>query len=314
MTSSRSITDYLSTEDLTACIRRTKTEDLSPDGIDLTSRYLAAGDRVTTAAFVPRQAGVVAGTALLPFVVDVYNPTIHVETHIPDGQSVDPGRAVARVTGPVASILALERVALNFMTHLSGIATLTRRYVDAVAHTTTQIYDTRKTIPGLRALEKYAVACGGGCNHRMGLYDAVLIKDNHLAAAATPADLPALLAPAIDRARSATPPPRFIEVEVDRLDQLAALLDAPVASQIDIVLLDNMTLDDTRRAVQMRNEHTARPQTHPRTHSRTRIELEASGGVTLDNVAAIAATGVDRIAVGAITHSAPALDIGLDLP
>ena len=185
---------------------------------------------------------------------------------------------------------------MNFVTHLSGIATLTSQYVQAVKGTNAVICDTRKTIAQMRSLAKYAVACGGGVNHRMGLFDAVLIKDNHIAGIA-PDDLTHALISAIIKARAAQPPPAFIEVEVDTLEQLRRVL----LCAADMILLDNMSPPQLREAVAMRDADA--PQ----------VQLEASGGVTLDNVRAIAESGVDRIAVGQITHSAPALDMGLDI-
>ncbi len=193
-------------------------------------------------------------------------------------------------------LLAIERVALNLLCHLSGVATLTAQYVAKCKGTKAGIYDTRKTLPGLRGLQKYAVACGGGRTHRIGLYDAVLIKDNHLAG--TPiSKLAEMLTKSAGQARRLTPGLQFVEVEVDTLDQLCEVLKAPV----DIVLLDNMRPSLLQQAVTMRDA------TAPK------IELEASGGVNLDTVAEISRTGVDRISVGALTHSAPSLDIGLDI-
>jgi nicotinate-nucleotide pyrophosphorylase (carboxylating) len=190
----------------------------------------------------------------------------------------------------------MERVALNFCTHLSGIATLTSAFVDAVRGTKAGIYDTRKTIPGLRGLAKYAVACGGGRNHRIGLYDAVLVKDNHIAHVPT-AQLAAAMSAGIAKARAMQPRPVFVEIEVDNLAQLEEVLRCDV----DIILLDNMTPSQMQQAVSLRNRIAPR------------IELEASGGITLANVRAAAETGVDRIAIGALTHSAVALDLGLDI-
>ncbi len=190
-------------------------------------------------------------------------------------------------------ILAFERTALNFLQHLSGVATLTARFVDAVAGTKATILDTRKTLPGWRLLEKYAVRCGGGRNHRIGLYDAILIKDNHLAHFVHRGDP---IAAAVSAARSQASPGTTVEVEVDSLDQL----DKALRCRPDIILVDNFDLDRLREAVRRRD---AVP---------PRIPLEASGGINLETVRAIAETGVDRISVGALTHSAPALDIGLD--
>jgi nicotinate-nucleotide pyrophosphorylase (carboxylating) len=212
-----------------------------------------------------------------------------------DGSSLDVGTVVAELTGPVRSLLAIERVALNFLTHLCGIATLTARYVAAVAGTDATICDTRKTLPGLRALGKYAVACGGGVNHRLGLHDAMLIKDNHLAH--LPADQwQAVLSDAIERARADRPGLAFVEIEVDRIDQLRPAL----ACNPDFVLLDNMSVPQLRQAVSIRDAEAPG------------VQLEASGGVTLETVRPIAEAGVDRISVGALTHSAPALDLAVD--
>jgi nicotinate-nucleotide pyrophosphorylase (carboxylating) len=212
-----------------------------------------------------------------------------------DGDLLASGREIAVVEGPVRSILAFERTALNFLQRLSGVATMTSRFVGAVAGTKAVILDTRKTTPGWRALEKYAVRCGGGANHRIGLHDAVLIKDNHLAFLAETGD-PIGRAVAAGREFATRHRASFVEVEVDGLDQL----DRALECRPDIVLLDNFTLSDLKEAVSRRNDRSPS------------ILLEASGGVNLYTVYAIAATGVDRISVGALTHSAPALDIALD--
>ena len=207
-----------------------------------------------------------------------------------DGASVGPGQALLRVHGPARILLSAERVALNYLQRLSGIATLTSRYVDAVRGTKARILDTRKTAPGWRRLEKYAVTCGGGFNHRFGLYDQVLIKDNHLSALRQ--EKPNAITAAVQRAR-ARYPALLVEVEADTLEQVAQAVEAGA----DRVLLDNMSLDQMRAAVNL---------------VAGRAKLEASGGVSLHTVRAIAETGVDFISVGAITHSAPAVDIGLD--
>jgi nicotinate-nucleotide pyrophosphorylase (carboxylating) len=210
---------------------------------------------------------------------------------VPDGSPVEPGTMLATIEGSLQSVLASERIALNFLQRLSGVATLTRKFVDAVAGTQAKILDTRKTTPGWRLLEKYAVRCGGGMNHRVGLYGGVLIKDNHLAG------LGGDLKRAVETARAYPGNAGLpVEVEVDTLAQLEIALGV----KVDIVLLDNMNLDQLRAAVARRNA--VAPTT----------QLEASGGVNLESVKAIAATGVDRISVGALTHSAQALDIGLD--
>jgi nicotinate-nucleotide pyrophosphorylase (carboxylating) len=212
---------------------------------------------------------------------------------VEDGNTLHPGDRIARVDGLMRCILAAERTALNFLQHLSGIATLTGRFVDATKGFPCRIFDTRKTLPGWRLLQKYAVRCGGGHNHRMGLYDGVLIKDNHLAALGSG---PEAIRQAVQAAREKNSPDIPVEVEVENLDLLEVALDC----QPDIVLLDNMSLDQLREAVRRRNAKSRR------------IELEASGGITLYNIRAVAETGVDRISVGALTHSAPALDIALD--
>jgi nicotinate-nucleotide pyrophosphorylase (carboxylating) len=206
------------------------------------------------------------------------------------GSQVAPGDSVLRVEGPFPSLLTAERVALNFLQHLSGIATLTRRFVEAVAGTRARILDTRKTIPGLRALEKAAVLAGGGCNHRMGLYDMVMVKDNHLAAGASPSQLQAAIL-----SFKETHPAVRVELEADTLAQVEAFLSL---SGVDVILLDNMSLAELRSAVAL---------------SAGRIPLEASGGVTLETVGAIAATGVDFISAGALTHSARAVDFSMEL-
>ena len=241
-------------------------------------------------------AGRVAGVKVAADMAKRVDQLLCVEFVKHDGDPVAPGDTVLRITGPHCSVLTAERTMLNVLTHLSGIATLTGQFVDAVAGTAAKIYDTRKTIPGYRALAKYAVRCGGGFNHRMGLHDAVLIKDNHLAG--MPGDnLPARLHAAIAAIHRQPTPPAFIELEVDTLDQLDAALTVP---GIDIVLLDNMPPDQLRAAVARRDQR------------QLNLILEASGGIDLTTVRAIAETGIDRIAIGAITHSAPTLDLGLD--
>ncbi|MBI1370631.1 MAG: carboxylating nicotinate-nucleotide diphosphorylase [Planctomycetes bacterium] len=270
-------------------------EDLDQAG-DITSMVCIDASASATATFHARKHGRLAGAVLLARIARHYGDHLTVTDWIADGEALSPGDAIASISGPLRDLLSAERVMLNFVCRLSGIATLTARYVEAAAGTRARIFDTRKTTPGYRGLEKYAVRCGGGHCHRIGLYDAVLIKDNHVAhLAAAGFDKP--LDEAIRRARALKPPPAFIEVEVDRLDQLRSVL----TKDVDMVLLDNMDRATMREAVKRRD------QTKPG------IELEASGGVNLDTVGAIAGTGVDRISVGALTHSAPALDIGLDM-
>ncbi len=290
---------YITPAQLRDLVERAKFEDIGPAGLDVTSLAFVPADRTGQADVRARAGGRLAGAAILPAMLGVYDPTLTLTSCITDGRPIQPGETIATVVGSLRSILAMERVALNFMTHLSGVATLTAAFVDAVEGSGAKIFDTRKTLPGLRALEKYAVACGGGHSHRCGLHDAVLIKDNHLAG--VPQDrLAETICHAVTQARSATPPPAFIEVEVDRLDQLRCLLEQ-VPQIIDLVLLDNMPVSQLQEAVAMRNKIAPR------------VELEASGGVDLQSVFEVAQAGIDRIAVGAITHSAPSLDIGLDL-
>jgi nicotinate-nucleotide pyrophosphorylase (carboxylating) len=274
-----------------ACLRLVEwaiREDLGPAG-DITSRTLLPAEIQGEALFVQRSSGVVAGLPAAAATLEAIDGSLHFEPRVPDGTSARPGQELACVRGNLRSILTAERVALNFLQRLSGIATLTRRYVDAVADLPVVILDTRKTTPGWRLLEKYAVRQGGGTNHRLGLYDGVLIKDNHLAALG--GDLVLAIQRARQELRGFT-----IECEVDTLEQFERILPL----RPDIVLLDNMTTDQMREAVSLRN-------------ARGRgIKLEASGGVNLATVRAIAETGVDGISVGALTHSALAQDIGLD--
>ena len=258
---------------------------------DLTSRFSIPEGLVGAADFVARTPGVVAGLPILALVAARLDARLAVEVHAADGDAVAAGARVATVRGPLRSLLAAERTMLNFLQRLSGVATLTRAFVGAVAGTGARILDTRKTTPGFRLLEKYAVRAGGGVNHRVGLFDAVLIKDNHLAGLGAGA-----VARAVGAARAAAPPGCVVQVEVDDLDQLGEALVA----RPDIVLLDNMTDGQLREAVARRGA--AAPG----------VLLEASGGVNLATARGIAETGVDRISVGALTHSAAALDIGLD--
>ncbi len=257
---------------------------------DITTLTAIPANIATTAYIVTREAGVIAGLPLVAAVFRQLDPTVRVTCHITDGTSVSAGTTVATLTGSARSILSGERVALNLLQRLSGIATLTAQYVAAVTGTRAQIIDTRKTSPGLRVLEKYAVRMGGGRNHRFGLYDGVMLKDNHLAIlAAHGVDL----ATAIARVRAQIGPMVRLEVEVE------CVADAIVAAEAgaDLILLDNMPLDQLRAAVQAIGG---------------RAKTEASGGVTLQTVRTIAETGVDYISVGALTHSVRALDIGLD--
>lgn len=268
----------------------------------------AAGD-VTTAAWSPphhriranivaRREGVIAGLAAAPILLSLFAPHTTLDAHCADGERATPRQSLATLDGPASEVLALERTHLNLLGRLSGIATLTAQYVRAIDRDHhARLFDTRKTTPGLRALEKYAVRCGGGFCHRLGLHDALLIKDNHIAGVSV-AELPEFVERAAAAARAAGPL-LFVEVEADTLEQVSALLTLP-AGVIDIILLDNMTPDQLREAAARRDR--ANPA----------IELEASGGVSLGAIAAIAATGIDRVSVGALTHQAVSRDFALD--
>lgn len=259
-------------------------EDHATD--DITSASLIPQDAVASAALGFRSPGIVAGLPIARLAFQLVNPQITCKALVADGSRVNHGTVVAEVEGPARSILSAERVTLNFLGRLSGIATLTHAYVNAVAGLPVRIADTRKTTPGLRALERYAVRAGGGFNHRFALDDVVLIKDNHLAASES-------VSAAISKARSAVTPNTIIEVECETLSQVQEALD----NSADAILLDNMSLDSLREAVKL---------------AHGRAVLEASGGVMLGNVREIAQTGVDVISVGALTHGARSIDVGLD--
>jgi len=266
-------------------VRAALAEDLGRAG-DLTAQACIDADARLEATFGVRQQGVVSGLACVRLAVLALDPSARFETLATDGDKVAPGAVLARVSANARALLSAERTALNLLGRLSGVATLTAAYVDAIAGTSARIVDTRKTTPGLRALEKYAVRCGGGVNHRFGLDDAILIKDNHVAACGGVGE-------AVRRARAAAGHLTKVEVEIDSLDQLAEALEAGP----DVIMLDNFTVADLKRAVAA---------------TAGRVQLEASGGVSLSTVRAIAETGVQVISVGALTHSAPVLDIGLD--
>lgn len=260
-------------------------EDLGEHGADVTTDAVVDPELMGEAVVVARKPGVLAGMNAAARVFELVRPPSEYHGLLADGAHVEPGDEVARITGPLASILTAERTALNFLQRLSGIATLTRSYVDALApYSAVRLLDTRKTTPGLRFLERAAVRAGGGHNHRDGLWDAILIKDNHVAAAGG-------VTAAIERARRARKP---VEVEVDTLEQLQEALDAGA----EIILLDNMPAELMRRSVEI---------------TAGRARLEASGGMTLEGAVAAAKAGVDRISVGALTHSAPALDLSLEV-
>ncbi len=267
-------------------VQRAVAEDLD-GGVDVTSVATVPETLRGTAAFVPRQAGVVAGTSVAMAVLDLVVPDVEHRIIGRDGVQVRPGEHVLDAVGPVRQLLTAERTALNLLCHLSGVATLTRAWVDAVEGTGARIRDTRKTTPGLRRLEKHAVRCGGGVNHRMSLSDAALVKDNHVVAAGG-------VRAAFEAVRRSFPGVP-VEVECDTVEQVREVL----AAGADLVLLDNMDLAQTRACVAACRE--------------AGVLTEASGGLSLDRARAIAETGVDFLAIGALTHSAPVLDLGVDL-
>lgn len=258
---------------------------------DLTSQYFVPAERRSTAFIVAREAGVLSGGEVALEVFRKVDPAIEATLLVTDGDRISEGAYVMKIEGPSRSVLTAERTALNFMQRMSGVASATRRYVDEVRGTSAQILDTRKTIPGWRLLDKQAVLHGGGTNHRMGLYDRVMVKDNHLVAEGRLEELQEAI-----RRLKADHPAVEVELEADRLEQVEAFLEL---EGVDYLLLDNMSLEELRLAVGLRGD-----QVNPR--------LEASGGVNLDTVAGIAETGVDFISVGAITHSVKALDLALD--
>lgn len=258
---------------------------------DVTSLYFIPESRKARAFVAVRKAGVLSGVTIAAQVFSTVDPTLDVEVLVQDGSKVAEGALVIRVEGSARSILTAERTALNFLQRLSGVATATAKYVEAIKGTRARILDTRKTTPGFRTLEKKAVLNGGGTNHRIGLYDRAMVKDNHLVAEGGPTAIQA----AIYKLRAERPGVE-VELEADNLEQVRTFLEL---DGVDHILLDNMTLEDLREAVEIRGDE-SKPQ------------LEASGGVTMQTIREIAETGVDFISVGALTHSAPALDIGLD--
>jgi nicotinate-nucleotide pyrophosphorylase (carboxylating) len=270
-------------------IARALAEDLGPG--DITSECFIPAEHRSTARIIAKENAILAGTEVAREVFRQVDPAIEIEIRKNDSEAIAPGDLILTATGPTRALLSAERTALNFLQRLSGIATLTRRFVDAVAGTNAVILDTRKTTPGLREFERLAVRAGGGVNHRFGLFDRVLAKDNHLVITADAAGLQR----AIDEAKKRAPD-ILVEIEADTLDQVRLLCDL---RGIDIILLDNMTNDQLRQAVGIRGDK--------------KILLEASGGVNLDTVAAIAATGIDQISVGALTHSARAVDLSMEI-
>jgi nicotinate-nucleotide pyrophosphorylase (carboxylating) len=278
---------FVSPLEIEAAVARTLEEDLGRAG-DITSIATVPEDTNGRAVAAARQAGTIAG---LPLVVAAFRklaPEIEIEAHVRDGAAVKAGTKLVSIAGNARAILGAERTALNYLGHLSGIATATAIFVQRIAHTKARVICTRKTTPGLRALEKYAVRCGGGYNHRFGLDDAILIKDNHIAVAGG-------IRAVLTRAKQACGHLVKIEIEVDSLDQLKEVLDVGLA---DVVMIDNFDLESMRKAVAL---------------VAGRLVIEASGGINLDSAAAIAETGVDYLSSGALTHSVQNLDVGLDI-
>lgn len=291
------------TPDLKALIQLAMREDLALAGDRTVAVSIPEGMR-STATIVARRPGVISGTFLIAAILEKYQAALEVEILLSDGVTAGANDPVARLTGSTRQILTTERVILNFLGHLSGVATMTRRYVDAVAKAVEDparrpaVCDTRKTTPGFRMLDKYAVVCGGGVNHRMGLYDGVMLKDNHLAALREKLGYGLTLAELTTQVRRDVPAGVPVWLEVDSLSQLRDALPGGA----DIVLLDNMTPEQMAEAVAVRN-----------TFDQARPLLEASGGITLETIGAAARSGVDRISIGALTHSAPALDLSMEL-
>jgi nicotinate-nucleotide pyrophosphorylase (carboxylating) len=292
-------------DEIRELIQIARREDLGPSNDDVTSRLLIDESAAGVGTILQKAVGVACGLPIVEMICRAYDERLRVEQipgfhlEIIEGRYSDQlSTPLLRVRGRMRSLLSAERVILNFLQRLSGVATITNRYVRRVEGTGAKIYDTRKTIPGFRALDKYAVRCGGGMNHRIGLFDGVLVKDNHLVSRPI-RELSGFLTKVVaaSRAESAS---RVIEVEVDNLDQLGEVLKV---DGVDVILLDNMDCPRMEQAVEMRN----------RAGRKGKTALEASGGVTIETVRSIALTGVERISVGAITHSAPALDIGLDV-
>ena len=278
---------FLSPLEIEAAVTRALEEDLGRAG-DITSIATVPEATSGRAVVVARQPGVIAGLPLVAAAFRRLSPEIAIAPQARDGSAVEAGTKLMTISGNARVILGAERTALNFLGHLSGIATATSAFVERIAHTKARVVCTRKTTPGLRALEKYAVRCGGGHNHRFGLYDAMLIKDNHIAVAGG-------IAAVLKRAKAAAGHLVKIEIEVDSLDQLKEVLDVGLA---DVMLIDNFDLQSMRNAVAL---------------VAGRLVIEASGGITLDSAAAIAETGVDYLSSGALTHSVQNLDIGLDI-
>ena len=285
--------------DVRRLIELAKTEDLGAG--DITSALMINPHEASAFRVLAKQQGVFAGREIASAVLRAYDPSIEISWSDAgcDGARIESiPIELATIRGPLAAVLAAERVLLNFLQRLSGVATLTRAYVDAVAGTKATIHDTRKTTPGWRQLDKYAVRCGGGTNHRFGLYDAVLIKDNHLIGIET-SRLASAVFEMLNRLAGAEVKPTFVEVEARALAQVEALCKVV---GIDVILVDNFSIDQLRQAVEIRNT----------SGLEGKLQLEASGGITLATVREVAETGVERISVGALTHSAPSLDLSLE--
>jgi nicotinate-nucleotide pyrophosphorylase (carboxylating) len=290
-------------DEIKELIQLARREDMGVANDDVTSRLLIKPDTIGVATLLQKSVGIACGLPIVEHVCRAYDERLRVELipgfhmELIEGRYSDANVApLLRIRGPMQALLSAERVVLNFLQRMSGVATLTNRYARRVEGTQARIYDTRKTIPGWRALDKYAVRTGGGYNHRIGLYDGLLVKDNHLSGLPLK-ELSGFLGGIVSRSRAESSS-RLIEVEVDTLDQLREVMKV---DGIDVVLLDNMDCPRMQQAVEMRDR------------AGKKFEFEASGGVTLETVRSIALTGVERIAVGAITHSAPALDIGMDV-
>jgi len=284
---------------ITRLIELARQEDLGAG--DLSTSLAPDANEPAAFSLLLKQPGVICGTAIAQLVLRAYDPAL--EVRLSDGTLDGCGisevpHELARIQGPLGSLLSSERVLLNFLQRLCGVATLTHAYVAAVAGTGAAIYDTRKTTPGWRVLEKYAVRCGGGKNHRMGLFDAVLLKENHFTQRTAQA-MPGEVFRMLNKRSRASAKPSFVEVEAETVGQLKGLLSV---TGIDVILLDNFACDDLRKAVQLRD----------RLGLKGKVALEASGGINLTTVGQVAETGVERISVGAITHSAPAIDLSME--
>ncbi|HEX3358512.1 MAG TPA: carboxylating nicotinate-nucleotide diphosphorylase [Tepidisphaeraceae bacterium] len=296
---------FPSNEELKEIIQLARREDLGPQSDDVTSRLLIDENKVAVGTLLQKSVGIACGLPIVEMICRAYDERLRVEQipgfhmEIIEGRFSDARQTpLLRIRGPMRSLLSAERIILNFLQRMSGVATQTQRFVRRVEGSGAKIYDTRKTLPGLRALDKYAVRCGGGMNYRIGLYDGLLVKDNHLTAQPLN-ELSGFLSSIVHKCR-AEDPNRLVEIEVDTLDQLREVLKV---DGVDVILLDNMDCPRMTQAVELRDK----------SGRKGKVELEASGGVTLETVRSIALTGVERIAVGAITHSATAMDIGLDV-